>query len=147
MLAKLIFGSSPRQAAALPWRRGASGDLEILLVTGLRSGRLTPPKGHLMKGKTIAEAAAVEAFEEAGVEGIIDKDPVGTFEHIKSYPVVGPVRYRVVVHPLEVRRVLSEWPEQGLRDRRWFAPEEAAALVRSDELANLLRGFAPPVVT
>ncbi|HLL59899.1 MAG TPA: NUDIX domain-containing protein, partial [Allosphingosinicella sp.] len=57
----------PLQVAALPYRRGADGSVEVLLVTTRGTGRWMVPKGWPMRGKSHAEAAAQEAFEEAGV--------------------------------------------------------------------------------
>jgi 8-oxo-dGTP pyrophosphatase MutT (NUDIX family) len=129
------------QTAALPWRRDAEGQIQVLLVTGRNSGRWIVPKGHVMFGKTLAEAAAIEAFEEAGVEGIIAEQPIGSFEVRKYHPILGSLRFSAVVHPLEATRCLLTWPEQAARKRIWVPAEEAAGLVRSDQLAQLLREF------
>ena len=75
----------PLQTGALPWRISGK-TIEILLVTGRRSGQWTIPKGWPMPGKTLAEAAAQEAFEEAGVEGTVDPVPIGSFRHVKQQP-------------------------------------------------------------
>ena len=72
-----------RQVAALPWRRGADGGVEILLVTSRETRRWVTPKGGRMPGKTDAEAAAQEALEEAGVEGRVADEPVGSFRYLK----------------------------------------------------------------
>ena len=131
----------PVQAAALPWRvRGKK--VEILLVTSLSSGQWIPPKGHPMKDKTLAQAAAVEAFEEAGVRGSIEATALGSFRHLKSRWLIGPRAYRVVVHALQVEDVLSAWPEDAKRQRRWFTREEAAEVVQSAELSDIIHKFA-----
>ena len=61
------------QTGALPWRRAKGDQLEILLVTGRLSGRWIVPKGWPMRGKTMAKAAAQEAYEEAGVRGKVNR--------------------------------------------------------------------------
>ena len=71
-----------RQVAALPWRRGDTG-IEILLVTSRETRRWVTPKGGRMAGKTDAEAAAQEALEEAGVEGVVPGVQLGTFRYLK----------------------------------------------------------------
>ena len=48
----------------------------------------------------------------------------------------------VEVFPLAVERQLEDWPEKGQRETRWFAPAEAALLVREDGLAELLLAVA-----
>jgi len=54
------------QLAALPWRRTGE-QLEVLMITSRLSRHWLIPKGWPMKGKTDAEAAAREAYEEAGI--------------------------------------------------------------------------------
>ena len=128
----------PLQTGALPWRIGRKKRLEVLLVTGRRSHRWTIPKGWPMAGKTLAEAAAQEAFEEAGVRGTIDPVPVGSFDHTKQNLPTGFLDVRILVHPLNVDRELAKWPELGQRRRKWFSVEEATKKVNSDELRALI---------
>lgn len=145
--ARLGDGSKlPIQAGALPWRTASSGKVEVLLITSRSNGRWIIPKGQPMARKTLAEAAALEACEEAGVEGAIDDRPLGNFEHLKKHWLLGPVRLQVIVHALAVERVLQSWPEQHQRQRRWVSPDEGASLVHSDQLATLLRRFDPAPV-
>ena len=135
-------GKLPVQIAALPWRRNeASGKLEVLLVTSRTSGRWIIPKGWPMWRKTDWEAAAVEAFEEAGVEGVVAKDPIGSFQHVKNRVGAVPVRFLINVYPLQVVRCLEEWPEKSQRQRKWLPLADAARAVGSDELARLMKAF------
>ena len=132
-------GELPIQTGALPWRLGPKNAIEVLLVTGRRSGRWTIPKGWPMRGKTLAEAAALEAYEEAGVKGTIDPRPIGMFRHRKQALVVGDLEVNIVVHPLWVDRELDKWPELGQRKRKWFRAKDAAKRVDSPELGALIR--------
>lgn len=59
------------QVAAVCYRVRPAG-IEFLLVQ-TRSGRWTFPKGNAEPGLTNAQAAALEAFEEAGVHGRIEE--------------------------------------------------------------------------
>jgi 8-oxo-dGTP pyrophosphatase MutT (NUDIX family) len=131
----------PQQTGALPWRFNGK-KLQLLLVTGRLSKRWTIPKGWPMFGKTLAEAAAQEAFEEAGVEGDAEAEPVGRFNHIKTHAVAGRLEVTILVHPLEARRVLAQWPEKDARERRWLSPAKAAKLVDSEQLRQILLEFA-----
>jgi len=92
-----------------------------------------------MPGKSLAEAAEQEAFEEAGVRGTIDPNPIGTFRHVKQLNVVGDLEVNIVVHPLWVDRELPKWPELGQRKRKWFSPKDAAKRVDSPELSAMIR--------
>jgi 8-oxo-dGTP pyrophosphatase MutT (NUDIX family) len=72
-----------KQFAALPYRIDRTGP-EILLITTRGKGRWSIPKGWPMKGRKPRAAAAVEAFEEAGVIGKIARRSVGNFKHSKT---------------------------------------------------------------
>lgn len=131
----------PLQTGALPWRlRGRS--LQVLLVTSRRSRRWLVPKGWPMRGKSLAEAAAVEAFEEAGVQGAADPQPLGFFNHVKRRWLFGEMQLTIVVHALKVKRELSRWPEQDERSRRWLPVARAAEMVDSPELGRIMLDFA-----
>lgn len=132
------YGELPIQTGALPWRLAGNKRIEVLLVTGRRSGRWMIPKGWPMPGKSLAEAAEQEAFEEAGVRGTIDPKPIGTFRHVKTQLVTGEIEVDIVVHPLWVDRELPKWPELGQRKRKWFSAKEAAKRVHSPELADMI---------
>lgn len=109
-----------------------------MLVTSRGSGRWIIPKGWPMFGKSLAMAAAQEAFEEAGVHGTIDPTPLGSFRHRKQLFAAGSLEVTIVVHSLAVDRELKQWPERGQRERIWFAFREAAEQVESSELAAII---------
>lgn len=129
-----------RQVAALPWRRGEDGP-EILLVTSRETRRWVTPKGGRMPGKTDAEAAAIEALEEAGVEGRVQDEALGTFRYLKVLKRRAPRWCVVAVYPLEVTTVHADWKEKGQRDRLWMSLEQAAACVGEADLAEIIREF------
>ncbi|MFN3667679.1 MAG: NUDIX hydrolase [Brevundimonas sp.] len=129
-----------RQVAALPWRRGAGG-LEILLVTSRETRRWVTPKGGRMAGKSDAEAAAQEALEEAGVEGVASEAPIGTFRYLKVLKRRASRWCVVSVHALEVRLEHASWQEQSERERVWVSREEAVRRVDEPDLKALIAAF------
>lgn len=132
----------PIQSGALPWRlKRSKKKPEVLLVTGRRSGRWMIPKGWPMPGKSLADSAAQEAFEEAGIKGKIEPTPIGSFRHVKQHLLFGTLEVDIFVHLLAVERELGNWPEKGERSRKWFAIDEAAERVDSDELKLLIVEF------
>jgi 8-oxo-dGTP pyrophosphatase MutT (NUDIX family) len=131
----------PVQAGALPWRFKDRKAPEVMLVTGRRSGRWMIPKGWPMPGESLADSAAQEAFEEAGIKGRIDARPLGSFRHVKRHLLFGNLEVDILVHPLAVERELGEWPERGERTRRWFSIKDAAARVDSRDLRKLIIRF------
>ncbi|MDP1528635.1 MAG: NUDIX hydrolase [Rhodoferax sp.] len=129
-----------RQVAALPWRRGPDG-VEILLITSRETRRWVTPKGGRMAGKTDAEAAAIEAMEEAGVQGTVAEEPIGTFRYLKILKRRAPRWCVVAVYPLEVILQHGAWKEQAERERVWMSVEQAAASVDEPDLKALIAAF------
>jgi 8-oxo-dGTP pyrophosphatase MutT (NUDIX family) len=100
-----------------------------------------------MAGKSLAQAAAQEAYEEAGVRGTIDAQSIGGFEHVKHSAIGGPLKVFVYVYPLAVERELKSWPEEAQRSRRWFGHSEVLEIVQSDGLLDIMRRFADELAT
>lgn len=71
-------------AAAVPVRRRKGGEMEFLLVRTSNGARWTFPKGRVERGESLAEAAAREAGEEAGVTGAIRAEPLGVYRYAPS---------------------------------------------------------------
>jgi 8-oxo-dGTP pyrophosphatase MutT (NUDIX family) len=131
-------GRGRLQVAALPYRRRSDGSYEVLLVTTRGTGRWMVPKGWPMFGKSYAEAAAQEAYEEAGVRGTTNPVELGRFDHEKSRFPDAALHCTVAVFAMPVEQELTRWPERGQRTRRWFSVEEAAQAVQSPNLASII---------
>lgn len=129
------------QYAALPWRR-RDGAVEILLITSRETRRWVIPKGWPMKDKAPEEAAAQEAYEEAGIIGKPRRKALGVYHYDKRLRSGRLQHVRVMVYSLEVSEARDIWPEMVERDRLWSSPAEAASLVDEPELRVLLAGFA-----
>ena len=129
-----------QQYAALPWRRVT--ELEILLITSRETQRWVIPKGWPMDGLSEAEAAAQEAYEEAGIRGTMATPSAGFYTYAKRVRGGGKTRCRVDVFAMEVTEILDLWPEAHQRRRQWFTPQEAARHVNEPELAEIIRAVA-----
>ena len=114
-----------------------------MLVTSRETRRWIVPKGWPMRDRTGPQAAAQEAFEEAGVRGVIAPSPLGVFNYLKRMADGSGRHCAVRVFALEVEETLDVWPEMTQRERRWMTPGEAAAAVDEPELKVLILGFAP----
>ena len=139
-VADALFREHGQQVAALCWRPHAK-DIEILLVTSLNSKRWILPKGWAEPDLTLAESAAREAFEEAGVTGPVEPAAIGSYHYLKQKRDGGGVPCRVDVFALKVARLDDEWPERGQRRMIWMTPQRAAAQVSEPGLREILRGF------
>ncbi|MDC0736836.1 NUDIX hydrolase [Cognatishimia sp. SS12] len=129
------------QVAALCYRDSDKGR-KVLVVTSRGTGRWIIPKGWPMRGKGSAEAALVEAWEEAGVRrGETQKDPLGQYRYFKTKSMGWPQPVETLVFPVKVKELADEFPEAHERNRKWVSPEEAANLVHEPELKELLRAF------
>lgn len=131
----------------MPIAFGEDGWPRVLLVTSRETGRWIIPKGWPAKGLEPPALAAREAFEEAGLEGRIETEAIGSYRYAKllrGKRATKSIPCEVTVFPLWVERELDRWPEHGQRQRRWFTPTEAAALVEEEGLAAILLTLPAP---
>ena len=135
-----------RQCAAIPVQLNADGALVVMLVTSRDTGRWVVPKGWTAAKLTSAQAAAREAYEEAGVVGwIVSDTPFGTYHYQKRLTPTLTIPCDVEVFLLLVEQQLETWPEQKQREICWFSPSEAASCVDEGGLAEILRSL-PSIV-
>ena len=115
----------------------------MLLITSRRTRRWVVPKGNPIAGLEPHEAAAQEAWEEAGLRGIPCPAPLGRFRYRKRRRL-GEVEASVTLYPFSVVEQHDDWPERGQRETRWFSLAEAERAVADTELQQLIAGFHPP---
>lgn len=123
-----------QQAAAIPLRRG-----QVCVVTSRNGKRWVIPKGCLEPGKTAAEIALQEAWEEAGLVGLLQPDPVGSYLYDKN-----GLTCHVIVYLLHVTEVAEHWPEETMRERTWVAPADVLARLEDRGLREIVRGVLGP---
>jgi 8-oxo-dGTP pyrophosphatase MutT (NUDIX family) len=140
-----LFGKAfGQQYGALCFRHKEDGsEIEVLVITSRDSRRWIIPKGWPMTGKKPYEAAAIEAWEEAGVRGRAKKKPVGRYTYLKEL-ADGNVAFCIVdLFQIEVTEIRTDFKERGQRVLDWVSPSEAARRVREIELKSLLVNFKP----
>ena len=118
-----------RQAAAIPVQDGL-----ICVVTSRSGKRWVVPKGCLEPGKTVAEIALQEAWEEAGLTGELEPEPVGSYVYSK----LGST-YHVTVFRMDVTECALDWPERDLRERMWLTRSQALLQIDDPGLRELIR--------
>jgi len=121
------------QAAAVCYRVRDEG-IEFLLVRTRSGGRWTFPKGSAEPGLTHAQAAAIEAFEEAGVHGRIEEASFARYDRRerggarKSASRTGKQKLAVYAYLCKVSRLSP--PRESGRHRTWFSVEDAKRRLR-----------------
>jgi 8-oxo-dGTP pyrophosphatase MutT (NUDIX family) len=118
------------QVAAVCYRV-RRGSIEFLLVQTRGSRRWIFPKGSAEPGLTHAQAAAIEAFEEAGVHGRIEEAAFLRYvcrgQRNRSVARAGKAVF-VSAHLCEVRRLCN--PKECNRNRTWFSVEDTKRRLR-----------------
>ena len=133
----IVERRSVQQVATLPLSVVA-GSVEVLLVSTRRQQRWVVPKGWPVKTLSFPEAAAEEAREEAGLIGLVDDEPIGSYIYRKQLEEGYDVPCHVFVYPMLVQQHRLDWPERGQRSMKWCSLGTAAELVRDRNLATLL---------
>jgi uncharacterized protein len=133
-----------RQVAALPYKIEDDGKTQVLLITSRETRRWVLPKGNPIRGLANHEAAAHEAFEEAGVSGIPCPTPLGQYAYWKRRRNGQVKKATVALFPLAVTDQAEEWPEQDERETQWFDLPAAAAAVDEPDLSRLIGAFRAP---
>ena len=123
-----------RQAAALPIRNG-----QICLVSSRSGKRWVVPKGNMEAGKSASEIALQEAWEEAGLAGILRPEPVGSYVYEKDGATC-----HVLVFFLEVTSAVDSYPEAAVRQRVWVSIPQSLTRIDDPGLRELVRSAAMP---
>lgn len=120
--AQLRTMKGTQQVAAICYRLRKTR-IEFLLVHS-RGGHWTFPKGAIESGLSHAQAAALEAFEEAGVHGRIEEASFARYTHRKGGGKNGSRKDLFVqAHLCRVMRLCA--PKESNRRPTWFVAEKA----------------------
>lgn len=127
-LAELRKLKQCEQVAAVCYRV-RMGVIEFLLVqTG--KGRWIFPKGGVEPGLTHAQAAALEAFEEAGVHGRMEEASFTRYVRRRRDDGSGTKEPAVNAHLCEVLRQVP--PQEAGRNPTWFSADKAKRRLKED---------------
>jgi 8-oxo-dGTP pyrophosphatase MutT (NUDIX family) len=114
----------------------AAKDGLVCLVTSSSGKRWVIPKGCMEPGKTAGEIALQEAWEEAGLVGVLKREPLGSF----TYEKFGR-QHHVIVFEMQVSEIATTWPESHLRQRSFLKPDVALARIDDVGLREIIRGL------
>jgi 8-oxo-dGTP pyrophosphatase MutT (NUDIX family) len=118
-----------RQAAAIPVRDG-----QLCLVSSSSGKRWVIPKGCMEPGKSSGEVALQEAWEEGGLVGVLQAEPIGSYLYEKYENL-----YHVTVFLMTVTQIADDWPERPVRQRTWVNPTQALLRIDDRGLRELIR--------
>jgi 8-oxo-dGTP pyrophosphatase MutT (NUDIX family) len=122
------------QVAAICYRiRGSV--IEFLLVQ-TRGGRWIFPKGGAEPGLTHAQAAALEAFEEAGVHGRMEEVAFTRYIRPKRPVNRESASTEITVHAHLCEVLWLDQPQELGRNPSWFSAEKAKRRLRDDRGAG-----------
>jgi len=125
------------QSAAIPYRI-EKGELQILIISSSGNNHWGTPKGIIEPGYTAPASAAIEAWEEAGVRGIISEHMIGHYLHEKWGGTC-----TVQVYPMAVTEIVDdhEW-EENHRSRQWLSIKKASSVVKQKSLQTMFATLA-----
>ena len=124
------------QSAVIPYRL-KNGEAEIMIILSSKKKHWVVPKGIKEPGFSPQESAAEEAREEAGVEGVVGDEALGSYVYEKWGAAT-----TCHVYPMEVVRELAyeEW-EESHRQRTWVSPQQAVAQLRQPQLGPMVEAL------
>ncbi|WP_428354093.1 histidine phosphatase family protein [Methyloprofundus sp.] len=125
------------QSAAIPYRI-KNAEIQILLISSSGNNHWGIPKGIIEPGLSASKSAATEAWEEAGIEGIISDQMLDYYLHEKWGSTC-----TVLVFPMHVTKILSddEWQESHRR-RQWLPLRKASLLIKHTALQAIFANLA-----
>lgn len=130
------------QAGVIAYRV-EGGKVEVLLVTSRDTGRWIIPKGNIDSRHTAAEAAQLEAFEEAGVEGeIVGSIPLGFYTYFKRLKSGANRATSVEVYLMRADQQRKKFPEKRERSFAWLPIDEAVECIQEPGVVPILERVA-----
>lgn len=125
------------QSAAIPYRI-KNGELQILVISSSGNNHWGVPKGIIEPGYSASASAAIEAWEEAGIKGVISEQMLDCYQYKKWGGTC-----TVQVYPMTVNEMVidTEW-EESHRKREWLAVKKASSLIKQKPLVDILAKLA-----
>ncbi len=128
------MGTPNKQYGVIPYFL-QSGKLKIIIITSRNSNQWIVPKGNREPNKSKRESALLEAYEEAGLTGRLDKNIKFQF-FIMSHGE----KVKLTLYPMRInKRLIKKWPESHQRKRIEVSCERAQSLVVWPEFRNCIK--------
>ncbi len=124
------------QAGAIPF--AFDKELKVMLITSKAfPDRWVLPKGHIEESHSPQETAVREAFEEAGIHGVVSDIPVGAYDYHKFNR-----NYHVLIYMLKITETLEKWPEKMFRKRQMLPLEDALEVLSDGNVREIVKDAA-----
>lgn len=107
-----------------------------MLITSTRRRRWTIPKGFVKTGLSPIESAGEEAWEEAGIRGLVSQVPIGRYVYTKR-----AMQLSVDVFSMHVETIFEVWPENWKRQRQWISLAESVVIIEEPGLRDVIEKF------
>lgn len=130
------------QVGVIPVCRADDGTVQVCLIRKKGSKKWGIPKGFIDPGHNHSQAALAEADEEAGLDGRLLGEAIGTYEYEK-----GSRTLSVAVYVMEVLEERATWREMRWRKRRWCLLEDAGERLRDHGASPLYDRIRPRLST
>jgi len=113
-----------KQYGVLPYFQ-QSRKIKIILITSRNSNQWIVPKGNREPNKSKRESALLEAYEEAGLTGRLDKGL-----KFRIFIMCHGEKVDLTLYPMRVtKRLIKKWPESHQRKRIEVSCNQAQSLV------------------
>jgi len=121
--------------AALPLKKRKNRAPQVCLVTSRGHGHWMIPMGKKEKKLSNADVARLEAYEEAGVLGPLNKKHA-----MKVNTCSGHKKKKrcVFIYPMDVSSTLKQWPEKKQRQRCWVSIKKLGKILSDKNLAKAI---------
>lgn len=133
----MIFRPRALQTGVICLREGPQG-FEVLLVRTLDTGRWIIPKGWPMDGKTLGEAAEIEAWEEAGATGRMIPEEFARIPSNKRRNDGLEVPTDLAIFVMTATELTDDYPEAGKRERKMWPIDLAVRRADVEALGEVI---------
>lgn len=122
------------QSGVIPYQI-VNGEVKLLLISAGSKDKWAFPKGVIEQGLSSQVSAAKEAWEEAGLKGIVADQSLGCYSREKWGGLCS-----IEVFPMAVSEMVDthEW-EESHRQRQWFSPKEAIVELNNPALTKMIK--------
>lgn len=122
------------QSGVIPYHL-ADDELQLLLISAESKEKWGFPKGIIEPGLTPQMSAAKEAWEEAGLRGVVADQALGCYRREKWGG-----HCSIEVFPMKVTEMVDtdEWLESH-RQRQWFSAKDAVQKINNPALVKMIK--------